>query len=189
MSGDPITTTSEDHDDPWPTFSLGAAEYEQAVSDIAKSVGHEVTGWRVQHLDTVEGMDGTYVIDVTVRFQLAGMEFLVLFECKRHASPVKREHVQVLHRKMQSTGAQKGVVVAASGFQRGALQYARVHGIACVRLVDAAWTYLSRSASADQAKPQPTGTYMSYVIITDEDGYVSSMLTGRPDTVDETLFS
>ena len=75
------------------------------------------------------------------------MDFLVLFECKRHKSPVKREHVMVLHAKLQSTGAQKGVIVAASGFQSGALEYAQAHGIACVRLVDDAWTYLSRAAS------------------------------------------
>lgn len=67
-------------------------------------------------------MDGTYVIDVTVRFRLLGADFLMLFECKRHTSPVKREDVQVLKDKLRSTGAHKGVVVAASGFQRGALE-------------------------------------------------------------------
>ena len=187
MSGDPVTTTSEGKEDHWPTFTLGPTEYEQAVADIAKSVGQDITDWRVQHLDPVEGLDGTYIIDVTVRFQLAGMDFLVLFECKRHASPVKREHVQVLHAKMQSTGAQKGVVVAASGFQNGALQYARVHGIACVRLVDDAWTYLSRSRSAQRAIPKPTGIYAGYVITADEDDYTFAMLTDSPDNVREML--
>jgi hypothetical protein len=46
---------------------------------------------------------------VTVRFRLAGMDFLVLFECKRHASAVKREHLQVLHAKMQSTGRRRAL--------------------------------------------------------------------------------
>src|SRR5690349_8989025 len=98
---DPVTTTPEDGEDHWPTFTLGPTEYEQAVADIATSVGQDVTDWRVLHLDPVDGLDGTYIIDVTVRFQLAGMDFLVLFECKRHASPVKREHVQVLHAKLR----------------------------------------------------------------------------------------
>jgi restriction endonuclease len=60
----------------------------------------------------------------------------MLFECKRYASAVKREDVQVLKDKLRSTGAHKGVVVAASGFQRGALEYVWTHRIACVRLVD-----------------------------------------------------
>lgn len=182
-----MTTTSEGNADHWPTFTLGPTEYEQAVADIAKSVGQEITDWRVQHLDPVEGLDGTYIIDVTVRFQLAGMDFLVLFECKRHASPVKREHVQVLHAKIQSTGAQKGVVVAASGFQSGALEYARAHGVACVRLIDDAWTYLSRATSAQRWTPSPTGIYAGYVITADEDDYSFALLTGSPDNVREML--
>jgi restriction endonuclease Mrr len=186
-SGDAVTTTPEDNEDHWPTFTLGPTEYEQAVVDIATSVGQAITDWRVRHLDPVEGLGGTYIIDVTVRFQLAGMDFLVLFECKRHASPVKREHVQVLHAKIQSTGAQKGVVVAASGFQSGALEYARVHGIACVRLVDDAWTYLTRTMSAERLSPSPTRTYTGYVITAGPKGYSFAMLTGSPDNVREIL--
>ncbi|MFL6143547.1 MAG: restriction endonuclease [Labedaea sp.] len=115
--------TLEDGQDRWPTFSLTPVEYERAVRDLVGAADREVVDWTVQHLDPVEGVDGTYVMDVTVRFRLMGADFLVLFECKRHASPVKREHVQVLKDKLQSTGAHKGVVVAASGFQRGALEY------------------------------------------------------------------
>lgn len=58
----------EDGTDRWPTFALTPAEYEQ-------SAGHQVTNWQVQHLDPVEGVDGTYVIDVTVRFRLLGADF------------------------------------------------------------------------------------------------------------------
>lgn len=74
--------------------------------------------------------------------------------------PVKREDVQVLHDKLRSTGAHKGVVVAASGFQSGALAYAKAHGIACVRLVDGAWTYEARNLAP--VLPQPTGQYVAY---------------------------
>lgn len=169
---------SDDHSDHWPAFTLTPAQYEQAVADIARTMSPDIADWQVQHLDPVEGYDGTYIIDVTVRFRLAGLDFLVLFECKRHSTAVKREHVQVLLTKMQSTGAQKGVVVAASGFQSGALQYAQAHGIACVRLVDDAWTYLSR-APAKGPEPQPTGTYASYVVTPDTDDYNVMMLSER----------
>jgi restriction system protein len=138
----------------WLTFALSPAEYERAVADIVTTTGHEVTDWRVEHLDPVEGMDGTYIMDVTARFRIMGADFVILFECKRHYRPVEREDVQVLQDKLRSTGAHKGVVVAASGFQRGALQYVQKHGIACVRLVDGAWTYETRDHNAP-AVPQP----------------------------------
>jgi|SRR5690606_21049205 len=86
--------------------------------------------------------------------------------------------VQVLHRKLQSTGAQKGVVVAASGFQSGALEYATAHHIACIRLVDNAWTYLTRYATSVQP-PAPTGAYSGYAVTPDGEGdYDVALLNG-----------
>ncbi|MFF0065884.1 restriction endonuclease [Streptomyces sp. NPDC005279] len=172
--------------DRWPTFELSPVEYEQAVAGLVQSAGHEIADWQVQHLDPVEGLDGTYIIDVTARFRLMGADFLMLFECKRHASPVKREHVQVLKDKLQSTGAQKGVVVAASGFQRGALEYARRHGIACVRLVDGAWVYETRDIFT--ASPQATGGYVAYARQITDHGYRNTLLTDQQQYARELLF-
>ena len=104
--------TLEDGIDRWPIFALTPTEFERTVADLVRAAGHEVTNWQVEHLDPVEGVDGTFIIDVTVRFRFLGADFVVLFECKRHASPVKREHVQVLNDKLRSTGAHKGVMVA-----------------------------------------------------------------------------
>jgi Restriction endonuclease len=59
----------------------------------------------------VEGRDGTYDFDATVRYELAGVAFLILVEAKLHKNPIKRETVQVLHQKLQSVGAQKGAGV------------------------------------------------------------------------------
>ncbi|MFI5907504.1 restriction endonuclease [Dactylosporangium sp. NPDC051541] len=159
--------------DHWPAAALTPAEYERAVARIAETIGPEVSGWQVRHLDAVDGLDGTYVIDVTARFRVAGLDFLVLFECKRHATPVKREHVQVLHAKLAATGAHKGVVVAASGFQSGALQYARAHGIACVRLVDDAWVHVVRDApvGAPGSAAGPRGTYTAFALTADGDDF------------------
>jgi hypothetical protein len=176
----PLTTAADHQPDHWPTFALGPTDYELAVTDIAKSMDLQITDWQVQHLEPVEGLEGSFDIDVTARFRLAGMDFLILFECKRHSSAVKRDHVLALHAKLQSVGAQKGVIVAASGFQSGALQYARAHSIACVRLIDNAWTYLTRSQSP-QLPPALTGVYSGYVITANDDGdYDSALLTGHP---------
>lgn len=183
MSGQ---ANQEDGVDRWPTFTLSPVEYERAVADLVQDAGHEVADWQVAHLDPVEGVDGTYIIDVTVRFRLMGADFLMLFECKRHASPVKREHVQVLMDKVRSTGAHKGVVVAATGFQRGALEYARTHGIACVRLLDEAWTYESRDLTP--VTRQPTGSYVAYARELTEQGYRNTLLTEQQRYVRELLF-
>jgi hypothetical protein len=172
--------------DRWPTFELTAADYERAVAEIVRTANQEVADWQVRHLESVEGVDGTYVIDVTVRFRLLGADFLTLFECKRHARPVERGDVQVLRDKLRSTGAQKGVLVAASGFQEGALVYARAHGIACVRLVDGAWTYETRDLAP--LVRRPTGQYVAYAQYLTVGGRGSRMLSGERGYVRELLF-
>jgi restriction system protein len=177
----------EDGFDRWPTFELSPEDYERAVADIVREADQEVTDWQVQHLDPVEGVDGTYIIDVTVRFRVLGADYVTLFECKRHISPVKREDVQVLHDKLRSTGAHKGIVVSASGFQRGALIYAETNGIACVRLLDGAWTYETRDLN--QTAREPSGEYVAYARYTvDSGGYGNTLLNGQRGYTRELLF-
>ena len=52
------------------------------------------------------------------------MEFLIVVEAKKHRYPIKRELVQVLHSKIQSVGAHKGVMVSTAPYQNGALDSA-----------------------------------------------------------------
>jgi restriction system protein len=177
----------DDGADRWPTLQLSPVDYERAVAALVRDSRQEVTDWQVRHLDAVEGLDGTYIIDVTVRFRLLGADYLTLFECKRHATPVKREHVQVLYDKLRSTGAHKGIVVAASGFQSGALSYAKAHGIACVRLFDGAWTYETRDWA--QQAPASTGQLVARARrLTEQGGYSDTLLTSQSQYVRELLF-
>jgi restriction system protein len=168
---------ADDGNDFWPTFTLTPMQFERCVAEIVQSMAHEVTDWQVNHLAKVKGKEGTYIIDVLVRFRVVGMQFTVLFECKRHATRIKRDDVIALHGKVQSTGAHKGVLVAGSGFQSGALQYAREHGIACVRLVDEAWTYEIRMGLPEY-QPAPTGQYVAYAMHWTARGFARHMLTG-----------
>ncbi|KAA0986051.1 restriction endonuclease [Pseudomonas sp. ANT_J28] len=73
------------------------------------------------------------------------MDFLVLVECKHYKSAIKRETLQILHDRMRSIGAQKGALFTTSGFQSGALEYAKKHGIATVKIVDGKSTYMTKS--------------------------------------------
>jgi restriction system protein len=55
---------------------------------------------------------------------------------------VKREVVQALWAKVQSVGAHKGIIFATKGFQSGAIEFAKFHGIALVEVVDGRSSYL-----------------------------------------------
>src|SRR5207248_10604619 len=71
------------------------AEFEQTrpyVDDLQVTL-HEV----------VKGSDGSYDFDATIRYTLAGLDFLVLVEAKRHHYPIKRDVVQTLHRSEEHT--------------------------------------------------------------------------------------
>lgn len=91
-------------------------------------------------------MDGTYDFDATVRSEMAGITFLVLVEAKRHKDPIRREHVQVLHSKLQSVGPQKAVMISTAPYQSGAVTYARTHGIALVTVTGGRFTYQTKAA-------------------------------------------
>src|SRR3989442_13108882 len=79
-------------------------------------------------------------------------------------------------------------MVAASGFQSGALEYAKTNKIACVRLVDGAWTYETRDLAPSD--PQPTGHYVAYARqLTAGGADRTTMLSGQPDYARELLLN
>ncbi|HVX06270.1 MAG TPA: restriction endonuclease [Rhodanobacteraceae bacterium] len=129
-------------------------EYELQVKGWLESVGHELDSFSAAHRQTLSGVDGEYEIDVVVRFKvLGGVQFKALVECKKHKNPIKRELVQALHQKQQSLGANKAILVSTSPFQDGAVEFARVHGIALVRLISGAAMYIQGSKSDDAPIP------------------------------------
>jgi hypothetical protein len=79
--------------------------------------------------------------------------------------------------------------VAATGFQSGALEFAKAHGIACVRLVDNAWTYITRHTTGT-TQPAPIGVYSGYAMTPDGDGdYDFTLLTGNSDNTRSALIT
>jgi restriction system protein len=137
-----------------PNLEISATEFERLVRDWILKQGGELTSLEVTHDVKMETYDSTYQIDVLAKFQaFAGAEFTVLIECKKYRSAVERELVQVLHDKVRSTGAHKGMLFATSGFQSGAIKYAKAHGIALVSVIDGAASYETRSAFPISTKP------------------------------------
>lgn len=120
-------------------------EFERWVAQALDVAGAGKDALTVTLHDRVTAPDGTYDFDATVRFRVAGMDFLVLAEAKLHKDPIKRELVQVLHQKMQSAGAQKAVLISTAPFQRGALVFASAHGIALVQVVEGRFAFVRRA--------------------------------------------
>ena len=126
-------------------IKLTPKQYELVVKRILDATGHPLSGYTSKHLDSIKCSDGNYTFDVTVRFSALGADFLVLVECKHEGRKVERQAVQVLHSKMQSVGAQKGMLFSISGFQTGAIDFADVHGIALVQLSNGETAWMTKS--------------------------------------------
>ncbi len=90
----------------------------------------QLQNFRIAHDQKVETDDGTYQIDVLAEYTALGVKNTVIVECKKQSRNVEREVVAALDRKLQSIGAQKGILISTAGFQRGAVQFAEKHGIA-----------------------------------------------------------
>lgn len=121
-------------------------EYEKQVVAWLAAAGGKLRSFSVQHLETLPGSAGEYVIDAVARFQVfGGAEIAVLVECKKLKRSVERDVIMILEGKMRETGSHKGIIFSTSGFQRGAIQYAAERGIALITFVDGAHTYVTRS--------------------------------------------
>src|SRR2546428_1483818 len=113
---------------------IDGSALEKLVVDVLTEAGQSLTSFRVEHQELIVTPDGQYRIDVTARFRQLAVDFLLLVECKDHTRPVEREDVQVLADKKRAAEAHKAILFATNGFQKGAIEYARIHGIALVRV-------------------------------------------------------
>lgn len=168
-------------------------DYERQVKLFLESLNGELAEFRATHQEVVEGTDGDYTIDVVARFEALGGEIVVLVECKRHANPIERQVVQVLHAKLDSTGSHKGMIFTTSSFQSGAIEYASAHGIALVELVDGISTYRTRSIQPSKpVAPSPllgAPAHAGWLVTLTETGHKQSRLVSvdHPKTLEDFL--
>lgn len=139
------------HWNPEKAVEVTPKEYERQVLHWLRESEGEPTGLEIDHLENIAGAGGEYEFDVVARFsKFGGAEFTVLVECKRYSSAVKRDLVLTLHAKLADVGAHKGMMFSTGGFQRGAIEYASVYGIALVTFKDGRALYETR----DQGPPR-----------------------------------
>lgn len=153
---------------------MSPSQFEHWVTEMFRVMGEPLTDLTFSLHEKIAGADGRYDFDATVRYSVLGLAFLVIVEAKQHKHPIKRELVQVLHQKVQSVGAHKGVMVATSPYQSGALEFAAAHGIALISVVDSRLVYETRGSrvvtttqgahqdSADDGGSGATGYALAY---------------------------
>lgn len=97
-------------------------KFEQLVVAIHKA---EMNNAIIKWDDKINGRQ----FDVTVRFKNGDYDYLTVVECKNYSTPVKAEKVEALVTKARDAHADKAVMFSAKGFQSGAIDVARNHGI------------------------------------------------------------
>ncbi len=92
-----------------------------AQSNLCKKVERDVV---------LVGKSTSHQIDVTFEFEVGGMTYRTIVQCKDWSTPVKQEQVLAFHGVLcDIAGQPRGVMVARSGFQEGARNVAAHHGI------------------------------------------------------------
>ncbi len=104
-------------------------QFETTVKKLVDIEGQHLVDYESSLRDSVEGSDGEYEIDIRASFTALGSRITVIIECKAHRRKVEREDVMVLRERLLSLGANKAMLFSISGYQSGAIAFARQHGI------------------------------------------------------------
>jgi restriction system protein len=115
-------------------------------------------------------------IDVTARFTALDTNFLVLIECKHHKHPIKRDVIQVLRDRLESIGAQKGMVFSTVRFQSGAVEYAKAHNIALIKVTDSEPIVFNRAGGNFDHDKIPTRKGAWLVHLNDDNKIMNSLI-------------
>lgn len=107
------------------------SEYQEEVAQFFRGLGlSSETNAKIR------GVRTSHNIDVLVRSKLAGIAITWLVECKDWKARVTKEKVLALRSIVEDTGADRGFIMAESGYQSGALQAARLSNTTLASLQD-----------------------------------------------------
>lgn len=128
--------------------NLMPTEFEKYCYDFLNGYAQNegLQDFKITHNKIINASDGKYQIDVYAEFTAMGSRFKVLCECKKYKNRVNRDKVAILHQKLASIGAQKGILISTSDFQSGAIEYGKAHGITLIKAEDYHFEYLSHSS-------------------------------------------
>ena len=110
----------------------GATKYELLVKGVYEAILNQgsAENIEVKHNQKVVGKSGVaHQIDVLWRFRQAGIGHLVLIECKNYGDTVELADVRSFLSVVEDIRGARGVMVTRVGFQSGAADFAKHHGI------------------------------------------------------------
>ena len=135
---------------------LSSVEFEECCLMVLRGYAEEMhlDNFVISHNEIVKAHDGDYQVDVYSEFTIfGGSKIKVLVECKQYNSPVKRERVELLYSRLQSTGSHKGILMTAAQFQSGAIRFAEEHGITLIEVMNTCDRFHSYSSGTDSGLP------------------------------------
>ncbi|SOB96992.1 restriction endonuclease [Thalassospira xiamenensis] len=99
-------------------------KYQEDVRDLFIALG---LGAETDY--SVEGVRTSHDIDVFVSTEFKGFRIKWLVECKLWKTPVTKLHVLALREIVTDVGADRGIILSESGFQRGAQEAANLTNV------------------------------------------------------------
>ena len=130
---------------------ISPLEFEQFCMETLKAYAEKeaLQNFEIKHNQKIETPDSTYQIDVLAEYTALGCRFMIIVECKKHSRSIERSTVAELYAKVQSIGAQKGILISSSGFQSDAVKYANAHGVALWQICNRFIKHMSASAGPE----------------------------------------
>jgi restriction system protein len=107
------------------------SDYQEKVAQFFRDLGLSA-----ETNVTMQGVRTSHDVDVVVRSKHAGLEVLWLVECKAWKAAIPKEKVLALRTIVDDTGADRGFIMAESGYQSGALEAARLANVMLTSLAD-----------------------------------------------------
>lgn len=102
--------------------------------------------YKITHNETYERNDGQHQIDIVIEYSIENAAIKIFVECKKKKNPIEVGMVRDFYQKIQSCGANKGIFISTLGYQKGAILFAKEHGIALYRIMDRCLRNIQNSA-------------------------------------------
>jgi hypothetical protein len=99
-------------------------QYQEEAAELFRQMGLEA-----KTNVTIQGVRTRHAIDVLVKSRYVGFEITWIVECKHWKKPVNKLHVLALRDIVTDTGADRGILLSESGFQRGAPEAAKLTNV------------------------------------------------------------
>lgn len=113
-------------------MTIAWKKYQEEAASFFRSLGLDAS------IDvTVAGVRTTHDIDVLVKSSFVGFEITWLVECKHWKKRVSKLHVLALREIVADVGADRGILLSESGFQRGAVEAASLTNVQVTSLAEA----------------------------------------------------